>query len=92
MNVNLPHEIINDIISYGDVEVTQRFKSVIIQINYHRKMFDIDSKLTPFYFGRLNSYAGISEEEFYLYILDKAYIKQNIYCDRSRFFPLGINT
>ena len=47
MAVNLPQEIIDEILSYGDVAVTQRYKSVIIQINYHIKMLAVDSRAMP---------------------------------------------
>ena len=86
MAVNLPQEIIDEILSYGDVVVTQRHKSVINQINYHRKMLVVDSRAMPLYAGRFNMYSGISENEFYLYILDKAYIKKRIYRSAGKFF------
>ena len=86
MAVNLPQEIIDEILSYGDVAVTQRYKSVIIQINYHIKMLAVDSRAMPLYAGRFNMYSGISAEEFYLYILDKAYIKKRVYRDAGKFF------
>lgn len=89
MAVNLPQEIIDEILSYGDVAVTQRYKSVIIQINYHIKMLAVDSRAMPLYAGRFNMYSGISENEFYLYILDKAYIKKHIYRDAGKFFRTG---
>ena len=82
MLANLPSEIIDLIMSYGDVQVTQRFETVLVQFKYHRKMLEVDSRLTPLSFGRFNMYAGIPTSMFYLYILDKAYIKK--YTDRSQ--------
>ena len=82
----LPSEIIGEIMSYGDVIVTQCFGSVLAQIKYHRKMLEVDSHITPIYMGRFNVYAGITDTWFYLYILDKAYIKKNMYRDHGRFF------
>ena len=86
MSVTLPQELIDEILSYGDVYVTQKHDSVINQINYHRKMLDIDSIITPLYMGRLNVYIGITEEFFYLYILDKSYIKKNMYRSDGKYF------
>ena len=89
MAVNLPQEIIDEILSYGDVVVTQQHNSVINQINYHRKMLVVDSRAMPLFAGRFNMYSGISENDFYLYILDKAYIKKCIYRDAGKFFRTG---
>jgi len=86
MLANLPSEIIDLIMSYGDVQVTQRFETVLVQFKYHRKMLEVDSRMTPLSFGRFNVYAGITTEMFYLYILDKTYIKKNIYRDYGKFF------
>lgn len=85
--MELPQEIMDEIMSYGDPIVTQKHQSVICQIEYHRKMLDIDSKMTRMlYMGRFNVYGGITPEYFYLYILDKSYMKKNVYYDRSKFF------
>lgn len=85
--MELPQEIMDEIMSYGDPMVTQKHQSVIRQIEYHRKMLDIDSKMPRMlYMGRLNVYGGITSKHFYLYILDKSYMKKNIYCDESKFF------
>ena len=89
MPVNLPQEIIDEILSYGDVVVTQRRASVINQLSYHRKMLDVDSRATQLCAGRFNMYSGISEHEFYLYILDKAYIKKHIFRTAGKFFHIG---
>ena len=89
MAVNLPQEIIDEILSYGDVVVTQCHNSVINQIKYHIKMLVVDSRAIPLYAGRFNMYSGISENEFYLYILDKTYIKKRVYRDAGKFFRTG---
>ena len=86
MSVTLPQELVDEILSYGDVYVTQKHDSVINQINYHRKMLVVDSGITPLYMGRLNVYIGITEEYFYLYILDKSYIKKNMYRSDGKYF------
>lgn len=73
--MELPQEIMDEIMSYGDPMVTQKHQALMRQIEYHRKMLDIDRKLPRMtYLGRLNVYGGISQEYFYLYILDKSYI------------------
>ena len=86
MSVTLPQELIDEILSYGDVYVTQKHDSVINQINYHRKMLDIDSIIAHLCMGQLNLYSGITDKFFYLYILDKSYIKKNIYRSDSKYF------
>lgn len=86
MTITLPQEIMDEILSYGDPIVTQKHLSVVNQINYHRKMLDVDSRITLIYMGRLNIYYGITEIHFYFYILDKSYIKKNVYHTRGRYF------
>lgn len=86
MAITLPQEIMDEILSYGDPIVTQKHKSVVNQINYHRKMLEVDSGLTLLYMGRRNVYSGITAEDFYLYILDKSYMKKNLYCNKSKYF------
>lgn len=39
--MELPQEIMDEIMSYGDPIVTQKHQSVVRQIEYHRKMLDI---------------------------------------------------
>jgi len=86
MVITLPQEIMDEIMSYGDPIVTQKHQSVVHQIQYHRKMLKVDSRLTLIYLGRLNSYYGITSMDFYLYILDKSYIKKNLYRDTGKYF------
>lgn len=87
MPVTLPQEIMDEILSYGDPFVTQKHKSVVNQMNYHRKMMKVDSR-TPvrLYMGRINIYSGITAEYFYLYILDKSYLKKNVYRYTNKYF------
>jgi len=86
MVITLPQEIMDEIMSYGDPIVTQKHQSVVHQIQYHRKMLKVDSRLTLIYLGRLNAYYGITSMDFYLYILDKSYIKKNLYRDTGKYF------
>jgi|AntAceMinimDraft_13_1070369.scaffolds.fasta_scaffold65334_1 hypothetical protein len=86
MVITLPQEIMDEIMSYGDPIVTRKHQSVVHQIQYHRKMLKVDSRLTLIYMGRLNAYYGITSRDFYLYILDKSYIKKNVYRDTGKYF------
>jgi hypothetical protein len=86
MVITLPQEIMDEIMSYGDPIVTRKHQSVVNQIQYHRKMLKVDSRLTLIYMGRLNAYYGITSRDFYLYILDKSYIKKNVYRDTGKYF------
>lgn len=87
MTVTLPQEIMDEILSYGDPIVTQKHTSVVNQMNYHRKMLEVDSGVPVIsYMGRMNVYSGITPEYFYLYILDKSYMKKNVYRDTHKYF------
>lgn len=87
MTVILPQDIMDEILSYGDPIVTQKHASVVNQINYHRKMMEVDGGLPGrSYMGRMNVYSGITAEYFYLYILDKSYMKKNVYRDTHKYF------
>ena len=86
MAITLPQEIMDEILSYGDPIVTQKHETVVNQINYHRKMLEVDSRLTMLYLGRLNVYGGITSRDFYLYVLDKCYMKKSVYQTTSKYF------
>ena len=83
MAIILPQEIMDEILSYGDPIVTQKHETVVNQINYHRKMLEVDSRRTMLYLGRLNVYGS---RDFYLYILDKCYMKKSVYQTKSKYF------
>jgi hypothetical protein len=38
--MDLPSELVAEILSYGDVEVTQKYDGVLRQLKYHTKEFD----------------------------------------------------
>ena len=88
--MELPQEILDEILSYGDPVVAQKMEGVLHQIKYHRKMLEIDSKINLIHIGRVNVYHGITQQDFYLYILDKSYIKKNVYNSKSKFFSNDI--
>lgn len=88
--MNLPQEIVDEILSYGDPIVTQKNECVIHQMKYHRKMLEVDSERTIMFLGRFNVYSGITMRHFYLYILDKSYIKKNVYHNKSKYFNSSI--
>lgn len=72
--MNLPIEIVNEILSYGDVEVTQKFECVLRQLKYHKSEYDYQrssNKKSEWYYR--------PSTHFKLYILMKNQIKQNIY-------------
>ena len=74
----ISQDIIDYILSFGDVYVTQKFNSVLRQIQYHRTEFDFFAN-KPF-----NNYSGFSADMFYLYILDKSYIKKNVFRTKGK--------
>lgn len=50
--ISLPDELIDEILSYGDIESHLKMNSVIIQINYYSKEFDYHrnrNRFSPFY-------------------------------------------
>ena len=88
MAITLPQDIIDEILSYGDPFVTQKHEAVVNQINYHRKMLEVDSTQPMLFYGRSNVYCGITSRHFYLYILDKSYMKKNVYHTKSKYFSM----
>ena len=88
--MELPQEILDEILSYGDPVVAQKMECVLNQIKYHRKMLEIYSKINRIHIGRVNVYHGITQQHFYLYILDQSYIKKNVYNSKSKFFSNDI--
>jgi len=81
-----PQEIIDENLSYGDPVVTQKLECVLNQIKYHLKRLEIERKINLIHIGRVNVYHGITQQHFYLYILDKSYMKKNVYNSKSKFF------
>ena len=72
----LPQDIIDYILSFGDVYVAQKFDSVLRQFQYNLTEFDFFANKPHLSLGQINNYSGFSVDMFYLYILDKSYIKK----------------
>lgn len=66
-------EIVNEILSYGDVEVAQKFECVLRQLKYHKSEYD-NNRST----NRISGWYYSTPYHFKLYILLKNRIKQNI--------------
>ena len=68
-------EIVNEIFSYGDVEVTQKFECVLRQLKYHKSEYDNEKSII---YNRIPTWYYRTPYHFKLYILMKNRIKQNI--------------
>ena len=53
----LPDDVINEIMNYGDVNVTLKYIGVINQLNYYKKEFDYQS---PFIMQAYRDDEGVS--------------------------------
>ena len=42
--MNIPHDIVDEILSYGDVNVTQKYNNIVRQINYLSNEFNYQRK------------------------------------------------
>lgn len=62
----LPYEIVEAILDYGDVETTQKYQAVVIQLRYHRNEFDYQ-RCTH----RSSAWYGRPAHKFVKYILQK---------------------
>ena len=63
----LPDDVINEIMYYGDVNVTLKYIGVINQLNYYKKEFDYQRK------NHKNGYwYGLSNHDYKLYVLYKS--------------------
>lgn len=80
----LPQDIIDYILSFGDVYVAQKFDSVLRQFRYNRTEFDFFANKPRLSLGQINNYSGFSVDMFYLYILDKSYIKKNVFRTKGK--------
>ena len=63
----LPDDVINEIMNYGDVNVTLKYIGVINQLNYYKKEFDYQRK------NHKNGYwYGLSNNDYKLYVIYKS--------------------
>ena len=69
-SISLPEDIVLLILSYGDVEVTQKMENVLFQLKYHLEKFDEIRNQSQF-FKIYNPCAGYTIEMFYRSMLRK---------------------
>ena len=83
--MKLPNDIIDEILSYGDVDVTQKYEGVLLQLNFYIKEFNYHRKKPN------NVWSTYADYEYKIYALTKSKIKKYILkiSKKSRVF---INT
>ena len=69
-SISLPEDIVLLILSYGDVEVTQKMENVLFQLKYHLEIFDEIRNKSRF-FKTYNPCAGYTIGMFYRSMLRK---------------------
>lgn len=82
IKVNLPDDVIDIILSYGDPIINQKYSFVMKQLEYLMNEFNYKRK------NRFNTWHGYHEYHFKYYILYKNYSKRalnycHIRCNRS---------
>jgi len=69
----LPDELVSEILSYGDVYVTQKYDGVLRQLNYHKKEYDYRR-----FYDNLSQWYLKPSSHYKLYILMKNQIKKRL--------------
>lgn len=69
MNIVLPIEIVENILLYGDPDVTQKYSAVIRQINYYRNEFNYLRKKA------FNFYYKWNKHDIIYFIFNRCYYK-----------------
>lgn len=77
----LPMDIVDQILSYGDPEITNRFRCVHYQIKYHKREFDV-LRHTPY-----NTYYRWQSHQFRYFILSRANDKNQLNGDPAPTMP-----
>jgi hypothetical protein len=73
--VQLPDDVINYILDYGDPRINQKYNFVLIQLKYLNNEFNYNRK------KKYNTWYGYEENEFKHYILYKNNSKSSLnYC------------
>ena len=88
LKMELPNDIIDEILSYGDVDVTQKYEGVLLQLNFYIKEFNYHRKQPN------NVWSTYADYEYKIYALTKSKIKKypNDYiCPRIRRYRENIN-
>lgn len=70
VKMELPNDIINEILSYGDVDVTQKYEGVLLQLKFYIKEFNYHRK-QPY-----NIWSTYDDYEYKIYALTKNRIKK----------------
>jgi len=70
---DLPSELVAEILSYGDVMVTQKYDGVLRQLKYHTKEFHFHRNYNP-----LSQWYYKPATHYKFYILMKNQIKMNL--------------
>ena len=71
--MDLPMELVYEILSYGDVVVTEKYESVLRQLKYHTKEFQYHRNYNP-----LSQWYFKPDSYYTLYILMKNQIKMHL--------------
>ena len=71
--MDLPMELVYEILSYGDVVVTEKYESVLRQLKYHTKEFQYHRNYNP-----LSQWYFKPDSYYTLYILMKNKIKMHL--------------
>lgn len=69
---NLPDDICDKILSYGDPDIRKKFVNVMSQISYYNSEFKYQRKNT------CCRWYNIPEEDYYKYALREVYLKKNV--------------
>jgi len=69
----IPPEIVDEILSYGDVMVTQKYDGVLRQLKYHKNQFMYHRN-----YNRISQWYLKPESYYVLYILMKNSIKSHL--------------
>ena len=78
MRVDLPMDVIEHILSYGDPEVTMKYKAVINQINYYNKEYEYLRHQA------FNFYYNWRKEDVIYFMFNRSYFKvqaRGVYCN-----------
>ena len=79
--INVPNDIINHILSFGDPEITKKYNLCLIQLLYNKKEFDYLRQL------RMNTYYNWKKHHFKYFILTRNLQKKNIN-SKTKYKPL----
>ena len=71
MTIILPNDVIENILSYGDPIVNEKYSFVVIQIEYLKNEFDYHRKHKPYCIIISSIWYGYSENKFKKYALYK---------------------